>query len=43
VSYSHDQDGSLILKARLPAEIGALVLKALDAAVKDVSAESAPG
>src|SRR5579872_3184758 len=40
VSYSYDQDGSLILKARLPAEVGALVLKALDAAVKDVSAET---
>jgi hypothetical protein len=43
VSYFYDQDGSLVLKARLPAETGALVLKALDAAVKDVSAEtSAP-
>ena len=43
VSYSYDHDGSLILKARLPAETGALVLKALDAATKDVSAEtSAP-
>ena len=41
VSYSYDQDGSLILKARLPAEMGALVLKALDAAVKDVSYETA--
>jgi hypothetical protein len=45
VSYFYDTDGSLVLKARLPAEIGALVLKALDAAVKDpavrdVSAET---
>ena len=40
VSYSYDQDGSLILKARLPPEMGALVLKALDAALKDVSAET---
>jgi hypothetical protein len=40
VSYSYDQDGSLILKARLPAETGALVLKALDAAMKDVSSET---
>jgi Domain of unknown function (DUF222) len=47
LTYYHDQDGSLLLKARLPAEIGALVIKALDAAVNDpavnevaVSAES---
>lgn len=44
VSYFYDTDGSLVLKARLPAEIGALVIKALDAAVndpavRDVSAE----
>jgi len=47
VSYFYDTDGSLILKARLPAELGALVVKALDAAVNDpavegVSAEIAP-
>jgi hypothetical protein len=47
VTYFYDYDGSLILKGRLPAEIGALVVKALDAAVndspvRDVSAESAP-
>ena len=47
VSFFHDEDGSLVLKARLPAEIGALVIKALDAAVNDsavsnVSAETAP-
>jgi hypothetical protein len=35
VSFFYDGDGSLVLKARLPAEIGALVLKALDAAVND--------
>jgi hypothetical protein len=45
VSYFYDEDGSLVLKARLPAEIGALVIKALDAAVndpamRDVSAET---
>jgi Domain of unknown function (DUF222)/HNH endonuclease len=44
VTYFYDYDGSLILKGRLPAEIGALVIKALDAAVndptvRDVSAE----
>jgi len=46
VSYFYDEDGSLILKARLPAEIGTLVIKALDVAVtdpavSDVSAETA--
>jgi hypothetical protein len=30
-----DEDGSLILKGRLPAEIGALEIRALDAAVND--------
>src|SRR6202161_1318211 len=40
LSHCYDEDGSLILKARLPAEMGALVLKALDAALKDVSAET---
>jgi hypothetical protein len=45
VTYFYDHDGSLILKGRLPAEIGALVVKALDAAVddspvRDVSAET---
>ena len=43
LSYYHDSDGSLVLKGRLPADVGALVLKALDAAVKsmsDVSAET---
>ena len=48
VTYFYDEDGSLILKGRLPAEIGALVIKALDAVVNDqtaqnVSAEIAPG
>jgi hypothetical protein len=40
----HDDDGSLVLKCRLPAEMGALVLKALEGAVQelrhDVSAET---
>jgi Domain of unknown function (DUF222)/HNH endonuclease len=50
VTYFYDEDGCLILKGRLPAEIGALLIKALDAAVndpqmqdpavRDVSAES---
>ncbi len=34
LSYSYDDDGSLILKARLPAETGALILKALQAAME---------
>ncbi|HEY0340078.1 MAG TPA: DUF222 domain-containing protein [Steroidobacteraceae bacterium] len=41
LTYVHDEDGSLILKARLPAEIGALLIKALDVALEgDVSAET---
>ena len=40
LSHCYDEDGSLILKARLPAEMGALVLKALEAALKDVAAET---
>jgi len=32
VAWSHDADGSLLLRARLPAEEGALVLAALEAA-----------
>ena len=36
VRYCWDVDGSLILKARLPADVGALVLKALEAAVPEV-------
>jgi hypothetical protein len=36
VSYWFDADGSLILKARLPALAGALVIKALDAALERV-------
>lgn len=39
LSYYFDDDGSLVLKARLPAEAGALLLKALDAAVEQVSVD----
>lgn len=35
VSYYFDHDGCMVLKARLPAEVGALFLKALEAAVKE--------
>jgi hypothetical protein len=36
VSYGWEEDGSLVLKARLPAVGGALVLKALEAALGEV-------
>jgi hypothetical protein len=46
--YHFDDDGSLIGKARLPAEAGALLIKALEAGVEaisapDVSAETSDG
>jgi hypothetical protein len=45
LTYFHDDDGSLVLRGRLPAEVGQLLLKALDAATEglradDVSAET---
>jgi len=45
LSWIHDEDGSLVIKARLPAEAGAVFLKALEAAEAampppDVSAEA---
>ena len=49
VTYYWDDDGSLVIKARLPAETGTLVLRALEAAEADVplpdpdvSAETSP-
>jgi hypothetical protein len=36
VSYGYDQDGSLVFKCRLPAEVGALLLQALDAAMQRI-------
>ena len=36
LTYFHDEDGSLVVKLQLPAESGALFLKALDAALLDV-------
>jgi hypothetical protein len=42
LTYFYDEDGSLILKGRLPAEIGALVVKALDAAVNDAAVSVPP-
>lgn len=38
VTFQYDDDGSLILHCRLPAEVGAKVMKALDIAVEDVPA-----
>jgi len=34
VQFSYDDDGSLLLKARVPAEVGAVVLKAFEAALE---------
>ncbi len=36
VSFQHDDDGSLILKCRLPAEAGAQLMKALELAVEEL-------
>jgi hypothetical protein len=36
VSFRHDDDGSLILTCHLPAEVGALVMKALDLAAESL-------
>jgi hypothetical protein len=33
LNYYHDDDGSLVIRARLPAEEGAVVLQALNAAM----------
>lgn len=42
LTYLFDEDGSLVLKARLPADIGVLLVKALDAAVEEVPTPSVP-
>ena len=42
VTYFYDHDGSLVLQGRLPAEIGALVVKALDAALNVPAANDSP-
>ena len=44
VSYRYDDDGSLILNCRLPAEAGARILKALELAVEELpgTAENVP-
>lgn len=48
LTWFHDDDGMLVIKARLPAEAGQMFIKAIEAAfeelpAEDVSAESAPG
>jgi len=46
LDYHYDDDGSLVIKGRLPAEVGAMLINALDKAVeradneRDVSAET---
>jgi hypothetical protein len=44
LNYFHDEDGSLVIKARFPAEQGALILRAIDMAIEsqeaDVTAET---
>jgi hypothetical protein len=42
VSYLYDDDGSLVLKARLPAEVGALLIRALDSAMGQISPPNVP-
>jgi hypothetical protein len=42
VSWIIDDDGSYVLKARLPAEVGALFVKALDAAAEEISTPKTP-
>ena len=39
VTFRYDEDGSLVLKCRLPAEAGAKVMKALDLAVEEIRKE----
>ena len=42
VRYFYDSDGSMILKAQLPAELGELLIKALDAAAEEISTPPVP-
>ncbi|MET0660055.1 MAG: DUF222 domain-containing protein [Steroidobacteraceae bacterium] len=39
VRWQYDADGSLLLRAKLPAEIGAIVLKAMELAIKEIPLE----
>ena len=38
LSYHYDQDGSIIIRAKLPPEVGALVRRAIEAAMQQVQA-----
>jgi hypothetical protein len=42
VTWRYDDDGSIILTCRLPAEAGAQILKAIDVAVENVPAGTSP-
>jgi hypothetical protein len=42
VSYRHDDDGSLVVTCRLPAEAGARLVKALELALKELPAADVP-
>jgi len=42
VRYQWDDDGSIVIKARLPAEAGALLIKALEAAAEDLPVQIDP-
>jgi hypothetical protein len=43
VSYHYDDDGSLIVSARLPAEVGAVFVKALDIGMEELSTDVPAG
>ena len=42
VRYFYDADGAMVLKAHLPADLGALLIKALDAAAEEISTPGVP-
>ena len=42
VNYRYDDDGSLIINCRFPAEAGALILKALELAVEELPVDDVP-
>jgi hypothetical protein len=42
LTYFYDADGSLLIKGRLPAEVGAQLIKALEAAAQDEEREDVP-
>jgi hypothetical protein len=42
VTCLFDEDGSLVLKARLPADVGVLLMKALDAALEEIPTPNVP-